>query len=112
LERYSHLFLGPSTFIYKQIQLHWPKHVNYFCPTFFKGRTALFKVTRALFLAINFLAATIYFLSHKENGKYSSLPHLLAFLSRSYDVIFNHLFSMLEVQSSNVKGAGAFYQLI
>ncbi|HUZ59332.1 MAG TPA: type IV secretory system conjugative DNA transfer family protein [Hanamia sp.] len=49
--------------------------------------------------AINFLAATIYFLSHKENGKYSSLPHLLAFLSRPYDVIFNHLFSMLEVQS-------------
>ncbi len=49
--------------------------------------------------AINFLAASIYFLAHKENGKYSSLPHLLAFLSRPYDVIFNHLFSMLEVQS-------------
>ncbi|HET7117139.1 MAG TPA: type IV secretory system conjugative DNA transfer family protein [Hanamia sp.] len=49
--------------------------------------------------AINFLAATIYFLSHKTNGKYSSLPHLLAFLSKPYDVIFNHLFSMLEVHS-------------
>jgi hypothetical protein len=49
--------------------------------------------------AINFLAATIYFLSHKENGKYSSLPHLLAFLSKPYDIIFNHLFSMLEVHS-------------
>ena len=49
--------------------------------------------------AINFLSASIYFLAHKDNGKYSSLPHLLAFLSRSYDVIFNHLFSMLEVQS-------------
>jgi hypothetical protein len=49
--------------------------------------------------AINFLAASIYFLAHKEKGKYSSLPHLLAFLSRPYDVIFNHLFSMLEVQS-------------
>jgi len=49
--------------------------------------------------AINFLSASIYFLAHKENGKYSSLPHLLAFLSRPYDIIFNHLFSMLEVQS-------------
>src|SRR5450432_262673 len=49
--------------------------------------------------AINFLAATIYFFSHKEGGKYSSLPHLLAFLSRPYDVIFNHLFSMVEVHS-------------
>jgi len=49
--------------------------------------------------AINFLSASIYFLAHKDNGKYSSLPHLLAFLSRSYDEIFNHLFSMLEVQS-------------
>lgn len=49
--------------------------------------------------AINFLAATIYFLSHKSNGKYSSLPHLLAFLSKPYEVIFNHLFSMLEVHS-------------
>lgn len=49
--------------------------------------------------AINFLSASIYFLAHKENGRYSSLPHLLAFLSRPYDVIFNHLFSMLEVQS-------------
>lgn len=49
--------------------------------------------------AINFLSASIYFLAHKDNGKYSSLPHLLAFLSRPYDVIFNHLFSMIEVQS-------------
>lgn len=49
--------------------------------------------------AINFLAATIYFLAHKANGKYSSLPHLLAFLSRPYDMIFNHLFSMMEVHS-------------
>jgi len=49
--------------------------------------------------AINFLAATIYYLAHKANGKYSSLPHLLAFLSRPYDVIFNHLFSMVEVHS-------------
>lgn len=49
--------------------------------------------------AINFLSASIFFLARKDNGKYSSLPHLLAFLSRPYDVIFNHLFSMLEVQS-------------
>src|ERR1022692_2411434 len=49
--------------------------------------------------AINFLAATIYFLAHKTDGKYSTLPHLLAFLSRPYHVIFNHLFSMVEVHS-------------
>jgi hypothetical protein len=28
---------------------------------------------------INFLAASIYFLAHKKNGKYSSLPHLPLF---------------------------------
>lgn len=49
--------------------------------------------------AINFLAASIYFLAHKEGGKYSSIPHLLAFLSKPYDSIFNHLFSMVEVHS-------------
>ena len=42
--------------------------------------------------AINFLAASIYFLAHKEKGKYSSLPHLLAFLSRPYDIIFQSPF--------------------
>lgn len=49
--------------------------------------------------AINFLAANIFFLAHKNNGKYSTLPHLLAFLSQPYDFIFNHLFSMVEVHS-------------
>ena len=49
--------------------------------------------------AINFLAASIYYLAHSNNGRFSSLPHLLAFLAQSYEFIFNHLFSMLEIQS-------------
>ncbi|AYD49028.1 MAG TPA: type IV secretory system conjugative DNA transfer family protein [Arachidicoccus soli] len=49
--------------------------------------------------AINFLSASIYFLAHKDGGKYSSLPHLLAFLALPYETIFNHLFSMIEVRS-------------
>ena len=66
--------------------------------------------------AINFLAASIYFLAHKKNGKYSSLPHLLALLSRPYDVIFKHLFSMVEVHSllapfRSAYEHGAFEQL-
>lgn len=43
--------------------------------------------------AINFLAACIYFFARHENGKYSTLPHVLAFVSMPYDQIFNTLFS-------------------
>jgi len=49
--------------------------------------------------AINFLASSIYFLSRYENGRYSSLPHILSFLNRSYEEIFNTLFSEPELVS-------------
>ncbi len=49
--------------------------------------------------AINFLSASIYFLAKYKDGKYSSLPHLLAFTSLSYDKLFEHLFTMPELQS-------------
>lgn len=49
--------------------------------------------------AINFLSASIYFLAKYKNGKYSSLPHLLAFTSLPYEKLFAHLFTMPELQS-------------
>lgn len=49
--------------------------------------------------AVNFLASTIYFLSRYENGKYSSLPHVLALLNCSYEEIFTLLFSNKELVS-------------
>ncbi|MGE6221184.1 TraM recognition domain-containing protein [Nubsella zeaxanthinifaciens] len=49
--------------------------------------------------AINFLGACIYFFSRYENGRYSSLPHVLSFLNLSYEEIFNTLFSEPELVS-------------
>lgn len=49
--------------------------------------------------AINFLASCIYFLSKHANGKYSSFPHVLALLNRSYEEIFNALISEQELRS-------------
>jgi hypothetical protein len=49
--------------------------------------------------AINFLASCIYFMSRHEKGKYSSLPHVMAFLNRSYDEIFSVLFTNPELVS-------------
>jgi len=49
--------------------------------------------------AINFLAACIFFFSKYEQGKYSSLPHVLSFLNHSYEDIFNTLFSEPELVS-------------
>jgi len=49
--------------------------------------------------AINFLAACIYFMSRYEKGKYSSLPHVMAFLNRSYEEIFSVLFTNPELVS-------------
>lgn len=49
--------------------------------------------------AVNFLAACIYFFSKYENGKYSSLPHVLAFLNLPYEEVFNTLFSEPELAS-------------
>ena len=49
--------------------------------------------------AINFLASCIYFLSKHAGGKYSSFPHVLALLNRSYEEIFNSLVSEPELKS-------------
>lgn len=49
--------------------------------------------------AINFLASCIYFFSKYERGKYSSLPHVLSFLNRSYQEIFDTLFTEPELVS-------------
>lgn len=49
--------------------------------------------------AINFLASCIYFMSRHEKGKYSSLPHVMAFLNRSYEEIFSVLFTNPELVS-------------
>ncbi|CAH0267716.1 MULTISPECIES: type IV secretory system conjugative DNA transfer family protein [unclassified Pedobacter] len=49
--------------------------------------------------AINFLASCIYFMSRYEKGKYSSLPHVMAFLNRSYEEIFTVLFTNPELVS-------------
>jgi GGDEF domain-containing protein len=49
--------------------------------------------------AINFLTACVYFFSKYEDGRYSSFPHVLAFLNCSYDEIFTTLFSEPELTS-------------
>jgi hypothetical protein len=49
--------------------------------------------------AINFLAACIYFMSRYEDGKYSTFPHVLALLNRSYEEIFRTLFTQQELVS-------------
>jgi hypothetical protein len=49
--------------------------------------------------AINFLAACIYFFRKYENGRYSSFPHVMAFMNRSYEEIFKTLFSEPELSS-------------
>lgn len=49
--------------------------------------------------AVNFLASCIYFFSKYDHGRYSSLPHVLAFLNRSYDEIFSVLFTNKELTS-------------
>lgn len=49
--------------------------------------------------AVNFLASIIYFFSRYKNGIYSDLPHVLAFLNKSYAEIFDVLFSNSELRS-------------
>ncbi|GAA4331843.1 type IV secretion system DNA-binding domain-containing protein [Mucilaginibacter gynuensis] len=49
--------------------------------------------------AINFLASCIYFLSKYADGRYSSLPHVLALLNRSYEEVFDTLASEPELRS-------------
>ena len=49
--------------------------------------------------AINFLAAIIYYFSRYENGKYSTLAHVMAFTNHSYEEIFDTLHQAPELQS-------------
>lgn len=58
------------------------------------GNSDFFKTS-----AVNLLAASIYFWSRYENGKYSDLPHVLAFLNQEYDVLFKVLFPEPELKS-------------
>lgn len=48
--------------------------------------------------AINFLSAVIYFFAKYENGKYSTFPHILNFISQDYEHIFNVLYSNDELE--------------
>lgn len=47
--------------------------------------------------AENFLAAIIYFFVRYKNGKYSDMPHVLAFLNEDYTTIFDVLMSDEEI---------------
>jgi len=49
--------------------------------------------------AVNFLAACIFFFSRYQEGKFSSPPHVLAFLNLSYEEIFDVLFTESELVS-------------
>lgn len=49
--------------------------------------------------AINFLTAVFYFLSRFEDGKYSTLPHALSFINRSYQEIFDVLMKVPELDN-------------
>jgi traG family protein len=49
--------------------------------------------------AVNFLASTIYYFGTYEHGKYSDLPHILSFMNRSYQEIFDTLFTNEELVS-------------
>ncbi len=49
--------------------------------------------------AVNFLSSCIYFFATYQDGKYSDLPHILSFINRSYQEIFDTLFSEVELES-------------
>jgi len=49
--------------------------------------------------AVNFLSSCVYFLARYEDGRYSTLPHLLALLNRTYEEIFKALLSNRELHS-------------
>lgn len=49
--------------------------------------------------AINFLSACIFFVSRYEGGKYSTFAHVLDFLNRDYEDIFNCLTKHPELRS-------------
>lgn len=49
--------------------------------------------------AINFLSSCIYYFATFEDGKFSTLPHLLSFMNKSYKEIFDTLFTHEELTS-------------
>ncbi|WP_176763221.1 type IV secretory system conjugative DNA transfer family protein [Riemerella columbipharyngis] len=49
--------------------------------------------------AINFFSCVVYFFATYENGKYSDLPHILSFMNKSYQEIFDTLFAHEELES-------------
>ena len=49
--------------------------------------------------AINFLSACIFFFSKYHDGKYSTFPHVMAFMNRKYEEIFKTLFTEPELIS-------------
>lgn len=49
--------------------------------------------------AINFLSACIFFFSKYLDGKYSTFPHVMAFMNRKYEEIFKTLFTEPELIS-------------
>lgn len=49
--------------------------------------------------AVNFLSACIYFFARYQGGRFSTLPHVLAFLNQSYQQIFDCLMSNIELSS-------------
>ncbi|MFV0591551.1 MAG: type IV secretion system DNA-binding domain-containing protein [Draconibacterium sp.] len=48
---------------------------------------------------VNFFACSVYFWAKHKEGKYSSLPHIMAFLNRSYEEIFTVLLTNPELAS-------------
>ncbi|MBW8323692.1 MAG: type IV secretion system DNA-binding domain-containing protein [Prolixibacteraceae bacterium] len=49
--------------------------------------------------AINFLACSVYFFAQYDNGRYSTLPHIMSFINQPYDKVFPVLFSNPELHS-------------
>ncbi|SDM54564.1 Type IV secretory system Conjugative DNA transfer [Catalinimonas alkaloidigena] len=48
--------------------------------------------------AVNFLTAVIYFLARYQQGRYSTLAHVLAFLNLGYEELFSTLFQEAELE--------------
>ncbi|MFD1187203.1 type IV secretory system conjugative DNA transfer family protein [Pontibacter rugosus] len=49
--------------------------------------------------AVNFLASCIFFLSRHDGGRYSTFPHVMAFINQGYDEIFDLLFTEPQLMS-------------
>ncbi len=60
--------------------------------------------------AINFLACVVYFLARYKGGRYSSMPHLMALLNKSYEEIFTVLLTNPELPSLLSPFMSAFHK--